>query len=76
MLISITQINTTIRFPLTFLLETGGGNCQTVPTFITLLRMKNIPARYVRTWQHTWAEFFLRNFLVKSTFDPTLACWK
>ena len=49
--------------PLTFLLETGGGNCfQFSQILITLLRMKNIPARYVRTWQHTWAEFFLENY--------------
>jgi transglutaminase-like putative cysteine protease len=49
--------------PLTFLLEIGGGNCfQFSQILITLLRMKNIPARYVRTWQHTWAEFYLENY--------------
>jgi hypothetical protein len=49
--------------PLTFLLELGAGNCfQFSQILITLLRMKNIPARYVRTWQHTWAEFYLENY--------------
>lgn len=49
--------------PLTFLLELGGGNCfQFSQILITLLRIKNIPARYVRTWQHTWAEFYLEKY--------------
>ena len=50
-------------YSLDYIINQGGGDCGNLATvFINLLRSKKIPSRYVMTFGHVWAEFYLEGY--------------